>query len=409
MSDTRSTTGTQADRPSTVAEALASAPFVRIRVATDADSIAAAGVLVDGLDAVGVPFHARAVDPFALDADDGLSPAESGDDTVDVHVGPIAHTGSVDTVTLPRTETPASVTAFAVVQSLGVEPDPIRTLAGSFAAGGVDAAPEAARSLAEERETIVRRPGVATATRDLTDGLTHTTLFHAAFSGDEAATTSLLAALDLPAEPDADAWTRLASRVALAVTDGTAESVPTRSAESIGHALYPYATTEHPFATIGGFADVLATLAPAYPGTALAIGLSPASDGLRSNGLERWRSIATASHEAIDSGHTGRYDGLFVLRATIEHPGTLPTIARLARTSISPEPLVVATEGSPIDGRQHAAVRSDGAIDAAETLRSAASSIGGNAGGSETTAIASIDTESDRSSDLVAALREAIE
>lgn len=408
MSDTRSTTGTQPDRPSTVAEALTSAPFVRIRVAADADSIAAAGVLVDGLDAVGVPFHARAVDPFSLDADEGLSPAEDEDDTVDVHVGPIAHTGSIDTVAVPRTDTPASATAFDVVQSLGVEPDPIRTLAGSFAAGGVNTAPDAARSLAEERGSIVRRPGVATATRDLTDGLAHATLFHAPFSGDEAATTSLLAALDLPAEPDGDAWTRLASRVGLAVTDGTTGADPARSAETIGQALYPYATVEHPFATIGGFADVLATLAPAYPGVALAVGLSPASEGIRSNGLERWRSISTGAHEAIDAGHTGRYDGLFVLRANIEEPGTLPTIARLARAAISPEPFVVAIEGSPIDGRQHAAVHSDGPIDAAEALQSAAASIDGNAAGSERTAVARIDTEADRSSDLIAALREAI-
>lgn len=406
MSDTRSTTGTQPDGSSSVAEALASAPFVRMRVAPDADSIAAAGVLVDGLDAVGVPFHARAIDPIAVDVDEDHPPAE--DDTVDVYVGPLAYGGSIDTLAVLRTETPASATAFEIVQSLGVEPDPIRTLAGSFAAGGVDSAPGAARSLVEEQEAIVRRPGVSIATRDLTDGLAHATLFHAPFSGDEAATTSLLAALDLPAEPDRDAWTRLASRVSLAVTDRTTVDSPARSAESIGSALYPYATVEHPFATIGGFADVLATLAPAYPGMALAIGLSPASDGIRSNGLERWRSIATGAHAAIESGHTGRYDGLFVLRAALDDPKTLPTIARLARTSISPEPIVVAIEGSPIDGRQHAAVYSDGPIDAVEALRSAATSIDGNAAGSETAAVARIDTESDRSSDLIAALREAI-
>lgn len=312
-----------------LAATLAEARFVRVAPRADGDSIVAAGVLLRALSARSTPFQARVVPP-------------TEDPPADATV-PIGFPDGIG-----ADERPASATAADLVRELGSEPDPELAFAGCLLAGD----PEAAGV------DLERRGGVGIPTADLADGLAHSTLFHAEFSGDETAIGAELAGL-------VDDDRAVASLAALEAVGSEAASE--HAATAIERALRPHATPEGPFETAEGFADVLDCLARDAPGIALALAMG---HDIRTNALEAWRTHSTAAHEAIRTAETGRYDGLFVAR--IEE-GPVETVARLLRDFRSPEPTVLVVS----DGEAGAASLTDGIDEPMETAAAAVDGVGG--------------------------------
>lgn len=309
---------------------LADARFVRVAPRADGDAIAAAGLLLRALATRSTPFQARVVSPTS-------DPPE--DATV-----PVGFPGGID-----PDAGPASAVAADIVRELGSEPDPELVFAGCLlgndpGAAGVD---------------LERRVGVGIPTADLADGLAHSTLFHAEFSGDETAAGAALAELT-------DDDRAVASLAALDTAGPGAAS--DYAATAIERALRPHATPEGPFETAEGLADVLDCLARDTPGIALALAMG---HDARIEALEAWRTHSKAAHEAIRRADTGRYDGLFVARID---EGPVETVARLFRDFRSPEPTVLVIG----DEEAGAAGRSDG-ID--ETIETAAAAVDGAGGG----------------------------
>lgn len=398
--------------PAATAAALRDATFVKVVARADGDAVAASGILARALRRRGVPFQIRtSADPVP----------SSDDDAVTVAVG--ARTGDVS---LPGTTRPASVVAFEVARELDVEPHPVLGLAGVVAAGSTVGADGSGTMLdaAERTDRVVRRPGVAVPTGDLSDGLAHATLLTAPWSGDVEAVRALLASLDLPADLDATAHRRLASVVALDAA--TADGTTARAAASVERALRPYATPAGPFATVGGFADVLDCAARERPGTAVALALghgatagdadagagdADAADGTparsasvanatRTAALDAWRDHARAAHRALREATTGRYDGAFVARVDADaSTAALPTVARLLRDFRSPEPVAVVVA----DG--HAAAASVDARGLGAAVSEAAAACDGTGYGTPTTGEARFEGEAQQ---FITALREAL-
>lgn len=392
--------------PTALAGAVRDAPFVRLVARDDGDALAAAGLLARALRDRNDPFHVRvAADPVTEVANAGAGigdaadaavaaaePAADEDDlTVTVGAGDGRHA-------IPGEGRPASTTAFAVARELGATPDPVLALAGVVAAGsvlGTDGSGDALEA-ATTAELVERRPGVALPTADIADGLAASTLLRFPASGDPQAAGATLAELELPAELDADAHRRLASVVAVDVA--AAPDASERAVSSVERALRPYATPEGPFATVGGYADVLDALAREAPGTGVALALADEpSDDLRAAALDEWRSHGLAAHRALDSATTGRYDGAFVVRVDAD-PVILPTVARLARDFQSPEPVVVAL--SERGGALAAAATEP--VGLGDSLRELAGEVDGTGWGSPTRGAAAFDGDG---TELVAALR----
>jgi len=261
---------------------------------------------------------------------------------------------------------------------------------------------------AEQAGLVNRRAGVGVPTADLADGLTHSTLVDAPFSGDTEATEALLAELDLPADQadlDEAAHTRVASMVAIETT--TADASTPNAAETVETALRPYATPNGPFETLGGYADVLSALARESPG--LAISLALGAPNVADEAVEAWRDHANAAHRALDGPTAGRYEGVFVCRVDTDRPAVLSTVARLARQFRSPEPVALVVTADPVDGHRHAAAAAapDDPRGLADALSTVATEFGGTAGGTPTTASLQVDGDID-DGDLIAAIREAL-
>ncbi|RCU48133.1 exonuclease RecJ [Haloplanus salinus] len=306
-----------------VAAALREAPFVRVVAAADGDALAASGVLARACRKRSIPFQVR-VDPVP-----DPTPGE-GDDIV-VGVGAVG--GDVALVGAD----PASLVAVATARELGVDPDPLLALAGVATAGrplGADAA-GTLLDATRERTTVERRPGLATPTPDLAEGLAHSTLVRAPVSGDPEAARTALSRLGLPSEPTDEDRRRLASWLAVEATASSA-----RATEAVERALRPHATPDARFATIEGFGDALDAAARERPGTGIALAIR--DDGPVAGTLGAWRGHARAVHEALTAATTGRYDGVFVARVDETDPGRLGTVARLCRDFQSPEPVVLA-------------------------------------------------------------------
>ncbi len=362
-----------------VAAALSEARFVRIVSRADGDSVAASGVLARTLRSLGVPFQVR------VSPDPQIGP---GDDELTVGIG--ATTGDISLVDATR---PASALAFEVATEFDADPDPVLALAGIVAAESNPDPDENADvlSAAETRGQVDRRPGVAIPVANLGDGLAHSTLFRAPFSGDVTAAEATLAELDLPAELDVDAHRRLASLVAIDVV--SVDDVTERGVERLERALRPYATPEGPFETVGGFADVLDAVAREQSGTGIALALGHDATAAA---LDAWRRHAARAHAALDSATTGRYDGVFVARVDADgdrdanadaidgdatdsssdgvpafdgYDPSLATAARLLRDFRSPEPvaLVVGEDGAAAASVEPRALGSV-AVDAAAAL-----------------------------------------
>lgn len=306
-----------------VAAALREAPFVRVVAAANGDALAASGVLARACRKRSIPFQVR-VDPVP-----DPTPGE-GDDLV-VGVGAVG--GDVALVGAD----PASLVAVATARELGVDPDPLLALAGVATAGRpLDA--DAAGTLLDAtrgRTTVERRPGLATPTPDLADGLAHSTLVRAPVSGDPEAARTALSRLGLPSEPTGEDRRRLASWLAVEATASSA-----RATEAVERALRPHATPDARFATIEGFGDALDAAARERPGTGIALAIR--DDGPAAGTLDAWRGHARAVHGALTAATTGRYDGVFVARVDEADPGRLGTVARLCRDFQSPEPVVLA-------------------------------------------------------------------
>ncbi len=307
---------------SDIAATLRDADFVRFVAYADGDALAASGLLARACAAAGIPFQVSATSFPAHRAD-------AGDDELVVTVG--APGGNV---TLPAHTGPASVVAFDAATELGGSSDPVLALAGAVVAGVSPGAGDTARLLEAADERLTRRPGVSTPTEDIADGLAHSTLLHAGFSGDAGAAQAELAELDLPVELDDDAHRRIASLTALSVAGP--ESATPRAGEMVEQVLRPYALGEdEPFATLGGYADVLDAVAHEQPGTGIALALG---HDARAPALDAWRTHAKAAHAVLRNATTGRYDGLFVAR-TDDAP--VATAARLLGDFRSPEPIAL--------------------------------------------------------------------
>lgn len=397
----RTDTTTAADDPlERVATMLSSASFVRLLAGADGDGLAAAGLLARALRRVDVPFQVRV---------DALGVGEpSSDDGVLVGVG--SAYANADVTIAPETG-PASLRASRVAAEVvdgtdAAAPDPTLALAGVVADGAHPASVAGELvAAAEEAGTVVQRPGVAIPVDDAVDGLTHSTLLHAPFSGDNDATASALSSLSLPhgdtddgSDAAGEARRSIASRVALAVA-GDGDATP-RAADTVERALRPYATPEAPVATLGGFADVLTATARERPGTGIALALG---HGGRDAALDAWREHGRTVHTALDSASTTRHDGAFVVRvgdADAGTPGRLATLARLARDFRSPEPLVVAVG----DGVAAVSARESGAADAAATLAAEFPAAEAGWTGGPTRALAGVDPDTPVA-ELVAAIR----
>jgi hypothetical protein len=355
-----------ADEPDTaaVAASLREARFVRVVSAASGDAVAASGLLARACRDASVPFQVRVRErPDPTPTDDELVVS------VGVPGGDVAVTGAA----------PLSATAYDVASELGDDGSPVLGMAGVVAAGEAPGGDVLAD--AEAAGLVERRPGLAVPTADLADGLAHSLRLWTPYSGDLQAARATLADLELPADLGESARRRVASVAALdaATADGAVPS----AAEAVGGALHPYETPAGPFATVGGYADVLDALARGEPGTGVALALG---HDVREAALGAWRAHARAVHGALATATTGRYDGLFVARVDDGTPGELATAARLVRDYRSPEPVtLVVAEGA-------AAAVGDGA-DLAAVCDAAASALGGRGGGTTRRGTARYDDE----------------
>jgi hypothetical protein len=380
-----STTGHRteaAHAASDVAADLREAGFVRLVARPDGDALAATGLLARALSEVGVPFQAGVVptDGAAtrrLEAADGLGLSVGAD---------------VGATAVPAGTRPASVTAAEVARALDADPDPVLALAGAFAAGRTPGEGDTARLL--ETADLARRPGLAAPVDDPADGLAHSTLVHARFSGrpDEAAAIVADAADAVDDLGDEAGRRRVGSLVAVEAAGDEAAS--DRAGVALERALHPYATPKGPFATVGGYADVLDALARERPGTGVALALG---GDVREDALAAWREHATRAHEALRDATTGRYDGLQVARV-----GDAPvaTAARLLAEFRSPEPVAMVVT----DGAAAAAATPHGTPPTA-ALRDAANALDGDAAAAPRGGSATFDAEA---REFITAFREAV-
>ncbi|WP_435154104.1 exonuclease RecJ [Haladaptatus sp. DFWS20] len=376
------------DAPSAtdVAATLRDSDFVRIVAYADGDALAASGILARTCATIGIPFQVSAT-RFPTQH------AESGDDEVVVTVG-----GMGGDVAL--TGRPASVTAFEAADELGGDPDSVLGLAGTVAAGTTPGANESARLLEAASDRLTRRPGVATPTEDLADGLAHSTLIHAGFSGNPGTVQAELAEIGLPVELDDDAHRRVASLVALSATGP--ESATQRAGEMVERAVHPYELVDEPFATLGGYADVLDAVAHEQSGTGVALALG---HDARAPALDAWRNHAEKAHAVLHEATTGRYDGLFVAR-TDDAP--VETAARLLGDFRSPEPIaLVVTDDEAaavaVDGR---GLKPDSGLSAiGDAMVAAADTLNGTGTGSARRGYARFDADA---KEFLSAFREAL-
>jgi len=369
-----------------VARTVRDAGLVELTTAASGDALAATATLARALAATGTPFQASVTDTLGTEE-------RATDADVTVAVGADAPTADL-ALAGPGS---ASTVAFAVATELDQAPDPVVALAGTVAAGGLDEQIAAA----VERAGIDRRPGVAVPTAELADGLAHSTLVHAPFSGDVEAAREALAELSLPedagqADLAEDDRRRVASLVALAAGGDDATD---RTAWAVERALRPY--EGGPVGTVGGYADVLDATARTRPGVGLSLALG--DDSGREPALDVWRTNARRVHESVRTCETARYDGLVIARCA---DAPVATVARLLAEFRTPEPTVLAVDDG--EAAAHVADRATestaGGADVATALAAAAEAADGEAIGTDRRARARFGGDA---GDLIAAFREA--
>lgn len=334
------------------------AGFVQLVVRADGDALAASGILTRVLSGRGTPFQVTVGETIAERTERAQAAADDTDGDLILSIG--ATDAAVPRLDAP--DRPATLAAVEVSRALdsssgsddGTDSDsdsgldPVLALAGLVAAGVEPGAGESEWLLevARERGLLERRPGVVVPTADPVDGLALSTRIRAPWSGDSDAVAGALAdvGVDVVAEQSTDDDERsfgeddhraIGSLVALDVV-GSDETVP-RAAASIARTLRPDATPQGPFATLGGYADVLEATARLEPGTGAALAMG---HGACEQALDVWRRHGRQVHDALDAASTGRYDGLFVVGVD---DGPVASIADLAAAYLSPESTVLAT------------------------------------------------------------------
>jgi hypothetical protein len=316
-----------------LADDLESASFVRLVASANGDALAASGLLARAVRNRRTPFQVT-VGRTVAQRTARATAGESGADDVTIVVG----SADTDVSRLETADRAATLAALELVRDLGESPDPVLALAGLVAAGSDPGAGDTEWLLetARERGLVERRPGVAVPTDDSVDGLAHSTRICAPWSGDPDAVRSALAPLGFPAPDrlDTDDHRALGSLVALDTVG--ADTAVDESARAIGRALRPYATPDGPFATVGGYADVLTAAARTEPGTGAALAMG---HGVETAALAAWREHGRRAHVALEAAETRRYDGLFVLEL---EDGPVETVADIAVAYRSPEPTVLA-------------------------------------------------------------------
>jgi hypothetical protein len=380
-----------------IASELTGASFVRVVARASGDAVAAAGLLGRVLVARGTPFQ-MTVGRTIADRTRRVEDAASGDVTVVV-----GESDASEGLHLSPDDEPASVAAWRLAGELGATADSVLALVGVAARGVTPGAGSSARLVesAEAGGRLDRRPGVAGPVDDVVDALAHSTLVHASFSGDRDDARRALNGLgvdDTATQVDvvsADDHRRIASFAAVAAT-GAADAPPA-AADAVERALRPYVLTgaDASFATVGGYADVLAVLAESEPGTAVAVALG---HDVRERALDAWREHATAAHDAVSSCDRSRHDGVVVVH-DVDAP--LSTTARLVREYRSPEPVVAAIDASG-DAAAVAGHR-DATVDVADVLARVTTKTGGEYDGTVDAGYATFDCDHDQ---FVDALRE---
>jgi hypothetical protein len=357
-----------------VAARLREAGFVRLIAAADGDSVAAAGLLATALSEHGVPYQ-TSVTPVPERAD------RATDADLTIALGRPAANADV-AVGLDGSATREAAAVAREFDAGGL----VLALAGTVAADGH---PGDRLAAAAAERGIERRPGVGVPTADLVDGLAHSTLIHAPFSGDQAATRKALDGIDVE---DADEKTRraVASQVALSVA-GDPEGTPT-GAEQVERLLRPLAGG--PFQTIEAYADVLDAVAREKPGLALAVALGGVD---RERALDVWRAHSERVHGAIQSARTARYDGLFVAHCDGRPP--VDSVARLLAGYRSPEPVTL------VVGEGVAATRAQKQRNIGAVLETTAAEFDGIGGGTPDRGRALFDADP---TEFVAAFKEAV-
>ncbi|RXK49484.1 hypothetical protein [Halorientalis pallida] len=384
-----------ADRPTESASAASDvsavcrdAEFVRLVAAADGDALAATGVLARALAATDRPFQASVVAPTAT-----AERATEADATIT-----LGRADAAADAAIPSGPQPISEVAFQAAEQLG-SADAVLALAGATVA---DTTPSATLV---EAAGVERRPGVATPTADLTEGLAYGTRLHAPFSGDPESVRAaladcnlMLAAEDVTALDDDDRR-RLASMVALRAA-GAGDATP-RAAECVEDTLRPH--EGGPFGTVEGYGDVLDAVARVQPGTGVALALG---HDAREAALDAWRTHGERAHRALGAATTGRYDGLFVARGAADDQGLpdaaaipVATAARLLRDFRSPEPVALFVT----DGQAAVASVEDRQLGA--TMDAAVESVGGRAAGTGRRARATFETDT---AEFIMAFREAL-
>ncbi|MFA9426658.1 exonuclease [Natronorubrum sp. A-ect3] len=327
-----------------VSRTLESAGFVHIVARADGDALAASGLLTRALAEHGTPFQVSVDRTVAARTARVRDRTPTADD-VTIAIGAI----DTDVTRLETADRPATLAALDCVRELGTDPEPVLALAGLVAA---DIEPGAGESewvleTAQERGLVSRRPGVAVPTADPVDGLAHTTRLHASWSGTPDATRDALSRLgidlDAPETLTADDHRAIGSSVALDVVG--AEAATAATAETVQRALRPYATPDHTFETVGGYADVLEATARTDPGTGAALALG---HEVHEPALAAWREYGRRAHTALETASTSRYNGLFVVEID---DGPVEAVAQIAAACRSPEPTVLAIG----EGRQQSA------------------------------------------------------
>ncbi len=312
-------------RVSDLAVELERAEFVRFLASPDGDALAATGVLARVLS---IPYQARVVRTDTAGASEADLTVAVGRTEGDVSI----------------TDRPVAARAVEVAQALSDGtaelPPPIRALA----LAGIIAAEREIDDHAdvfEDSLTIDSRPGVGVPTADPVDGLAHTTLVHAPFSGDIDATSDALSGIDADAG-GTETRVQTASMLAVSVVD----EPNTRASTAIERALHPHVVESSegcPFATLAGYADVLDALGRSSPGEGLALALG---HGSSENALACWRDHARTVHDAVRTAELDRYPGCVVADLTGAPTPAVETVARLVREYRSPEPVVLATADS---------------------------------------------------------------
>lgn len=381
-------------------DSLADAAFVRVVAPATGDGVAAGATLARAIADRGVPFQietARTVEARAVRVARATDRARPGDRTVALGAGADDTTAEV---TLSPSG-PLSRVAADVADRLTAEVDNVLALAGTIAAGGVPTATESDRlDAAREVGRLDRRPGVGLPTTDLVDGLAHSTLVHAPFSGDPTAAARAVEGVcptEVSSAPEATGHRDAASLMALSVA-GTSGATD-RAGVVVERALRPHVTdADAPFDTLEGYADVLDATARTAPGTATALALGHDAEDYA---LDVWRDHARAVHDAVEDATTKRFDGLLVARVA-DPP--VDTLTRLLRDFRSPEPVVLV-----VGDRRAGAAAVD--TDLRGPTVSAADAVEGNYDAASTGRQTRVeyDTENADPAALVSAFREVLE